>query len=164
MTGNRFPNGALIGALILSATVAACGSRADARQGGGPSRALVEQLVESYSGGQSPTQRYQFSDVAVAPPRVLQIGEVYGLKGGTKVWPARTTYNVYTAAGDTTASWSTCESYHHVDYWYIYKDEFGKWAEYAASHSGTVSRNTYHGSCPNMPGVVIFSTPMASKP
>lgn len=163
MTARRFRNFAFVGALGLGAVVVAFGSSMDAAQAGGPGKALVERLIESYSGGESPTTRYQFSDVRVAAPHVVAYGEIYGLQPGITVWPARAIYNVYTSAGAVTASWSTCESNYHVDYWYIYKDEFGKWAEYANAHLGTVSRNTYHGSCPQMPGVAIFSTPMPPR-
>lgn len=152
---------AVASALIASAAIGACGAQAaGARQGGAPSKATIEQLVESYTGGESPTRRFQFSDIQVAAPRVLKDYEVYGLKGGTKVWLARATYTVFTSAGDVGSPDSTCERKEAVEYYYIYKDEFGKWAEYATSHPGTSDRGVYHGGCPDMPGVAIFSTPM----
>lgn len=147
---------------IAAAAVAAlplCGAMAATAQAA-PSKAVIEKLVESYTGGETPTRRFQFSDISVAPPRVLHVAEVYGLKAGTKVWLARATYTEFTSAGDVSASWSTCESKQAVEYFYIYKDEFGMWAQYATSHPGTVDKGTYHGPCPQMPGVAIFSTPL----
>lgn len=137
------------------AALAVCGAKAEAGQVT-PSKAVVKELIESYS-GKDPTKRFQFSDISLAPPRVLQVGEVYGLKGGTRVWLAKATYSVFTRAGDVSSPTSTCESFKDIQYFYIYKDEFGKWADYATAHPGTQDRNTYHGSCPNMPGVGIFS-------
>lgn len=147
-----------LGALVLGAAIVLCGARPASAAQRRPSPALIEGLIVKYDGGQSATHRFQFSKVQVAASYVIHIGEIYGLKGGTRVWPVRAVYSDFTAAGDIKASWSSCSRTDRVAYFYLYKDAFDSWAAYATSHAGSSDKNSYYGPCPRMPGVGIFST------
>jgi hypothetical protein len=146
--------------VALATATAACSAKSASAASQGPNRATVVGLIKKYHGGENSQRRFQFHGIRTAKPHVLRIAEVYGLRGGTKVWPTVVNYTVFTSGfGSIDAPGSTCDRDDIAQFFYFYKNEFGDWADYAASSSENSEKQSHpYSPCTNMPGSAIFRT------
>lgn len=144
--------------VVLAAATAACSAKSAAAAPSGPNTAAVISLIKKYHGGENFQRRFQFHGIRTAKPHVLHTGEVYGLRGGTKVWPAVVSYTVFTSGGGNINT-TTCERDDIAQFFYFYKNEFGDWADYASASSENSEHESHpYSPCVNMPGSAIFRT------
>lgn len=146
--------------LVIAMAVAttACSAKRASAASHGPGKATVVGLIEKYHGGEEAQRRFQFHRIRIATSHVLHIGEVYGLRSGTRVWPVVASYTVFTSGGGDITS-TTCERDDVVQFFYFYKNDFGDWADYASASSENSDKQSHpYNPCANMPGAAIFRT------
>lgn len=68
-----------------------------------------------------------FEDIKIAQSRKLHVGEVYGIPGGTTIYPVLVKYVVTTRSQVSPSAQPLYDTHNIVQKYLFYKDEFGKW-------------------------------------
>ena len=92
-----------------------------------PKEVVVAQVHKLYPGSDGGGVTIAFHSILIAKPHKAGQYEIYGIQGGTVVYPVLASFSVTTRTNDDPTQKSLYTVREVTEKYMFYKDEFGKW-------------------------------------